>query len=143
MGRAVPVAYLAQAISSPACCGEVHPAYFVTNLETFGEARRYNSCLHRKIAVDARGEIRNCPSLPRSFGNVRDTSLHSALAHRDFAALWSINKDQIEVCKDCEFRYICIDCRAYLTDDRDLYSKPVKCGYDPYAAEWNPRKERS
>ena len=138
MGRSVSVTYILQAIDSPACCGVVHPRYFATNVETFTEARRFNSCLHRKIAIDARGEIRNCPSLPKSYGNIRDTSLHSALAQRDFTALWAINKDQIEVCKDCEFRYICVDCRAYLTDANDLYSKPAKCGYDPYSAEWHP-----
>ncbi|MFL6195081.1 MAG: grasp-with-spasm system SPASM domain peptide maturase [Thermoanaerobaculia bacterium] len=125
-----------RAVDSPSCCGKVHPALFAVDLETFAEARAFNSCLNRKVSVDARGEIRNCPSMARSFGNARDTSLHEALAHRDFAALWSINKDQIAVCKDCEFRYICVDCRAYLLDESDLYSKPSKCAYDPYTAQW-------
>jgi SPASM domain peptide maturase of grasp-with-spasm system len=131
-----------EVIDSPSCCGKVHPGYFVVNLETFAEAQRHNTCLNRKLSVDARGEIRNCPSLPRSFGNVRETSLHAALAHRDFAALWSINKDQIDVCRDCEFRYVCTDCRAYIQDERDLYSKPSKCAYDPYTAEWHSSAER-
>jgi SPASM domain peptide maturase of grasp-with-spasm system len=131
-----------EAVSSPSCCGKVHPGYFAVNLETFAEAQRHNTCLNRKISVDARGEIRNCPSLPRSFGNARETSLHGALAHRDFAALWTINKDQIDVCKDCEFRYVCVDCRAYIQDGRDLYSKPSKCAYDPYTAEWRSSAER-
>jgi SPASM domain peptide maturase of grasp-with-spasm system len=134
----VAVGYVQQAIDSPACCGQIGPRHFVVNIDAWSEAQRHNSCLNCKIAIDARGEIRNCPSLPRSYGNIRDTSLHSALAQRDFTALWSINKDQIEVCKDCEFRYICIDCRAYLTGDHDRYSKPAKCGYDPYTAVWHP-----
>lgn len=131
-----------EVIDSPRCCGRVHPGYFVVNLETFAEAQRHNTCLNRKISVDARGEIRNCPSMARSFGNTRETSLHAALAHRDFASLWEINKDRIAVCKDCEFRYICTDCRAYLQDGRDLYSKPSKCTYDPYTAEWLSSAER-
>jgi hypothetical protein len=50
------------------------------------------------------------------------------------------------VCKDCEFRYICTDCRAYLEDPYNEYSKPLKCGYDPYTGEWsewstNPLKQ--
>jgi SPASM domain peptide maturase of grasp-with-spasm system len=134
----VTVAYRREVIDSPRCCGQIHPGYFVPNLETFLEAQKHNTCLNRKISIDARGEIRNCPSLPRSFGNARQVSLHSALAQRDFTALWTINKDQIAVCKDCEFRYICTDCRAYLTDASDLYSKPSKCTYDPYTAEWQP-----
>ncbi len=136
------VEYRTEVIDSPGCCGKIHPGYFVVDLETFAEGQRQNTCLNRKISVDARGEIRNCPSMARSFGNLRDTSLHSALAHRDFAALWSINKDQIDICKDCEFRYVCTDCRAYLQDAADLYSKPSKCSYDPYTAEWQTSAEQ-
>jgi SPASM domain peptide maturase of grasp-with-spasm system len=130
------IAYVREVVGSPSCCGCVHPSYFAPNLETFLEAQRHNTCLNRKVSVDARGEIRNCPSLGVSYGNVRDVSLHSAVARRDFRDLWEINKDQIEVCKDCEFRYVCVDCRAYLSRPEDRYSKPAKCGYDPYAAQW-------
>jgi SPASM domain peptide maturase of grasp-with-spasm system len=134
--QGVEIDYRREVVGSPACCGCVHPSYFAPNLETFLEAQRHNTCLNRKVAVDARGEIRNCPSLGVSYGNVRDVSLHSAVARRDFREMWEINKDQIEVCKDCEFRYICIDCRAYLSRQEDRYSKPAKCGYDPYTARW-------
>jgi len=134
--------YRRAVVDSPSCCGQIHPGYFTVDLETFAEAQKYNTCLNRKLSIDARGEIRNCPSLPRSFGNAREVSLHSALAERDFTALWAINKDQIAVCKDCEFRYVCTDCRAYLTAADDLYSKPSKCTYDPYTAEWQPPAER-
>jgi SPASM domain peptide maturase of grasp-with-spasm system len=137
----VPVAYRTEVVDSPRCCGKIHPGYFAVDLETFAEGQKHNTCLNRKISVDARGEIKNCPSMARSFGNVREASLHSALAQRDFAALWSINKDQIAICKDCELRYICTDCRAYLQDAADLYSKPSKCAYDPYTAEWRPPAE--
>lgn len=125
-----------QAVDSPACCGQVHPSYFAINIGHFTEGQKHNTCLNRKISIDARGEIRNCPSLPRSYGNAAEVSLHSALAQRDFTALWTVNKDQIEICKDCELRYICTDCRAYIQNPGDLYSKPSKCRYDPYTATW-------
>ncbi|MNL67068.1 hypothetical protein D3C87_1916250 [compost metagenome] len=31
---------------------------------------------------------------------------------------------------------MCTDCRAYVEDPKDIYSKPLKCGYDPYTNEW-------
>lgn len=136
-GGGIEIAYRREAVGSPACCGRVHPSYFAPNLETFLEAQRHNTCLNRKVAVDARGEIRNCPSLAASFGNVREVSLHSAVARRDFRELWEVNKDQIDVCRDCEFRYVCVDCRAYLSRPEDRYSKPARCGYDPYTARWH------
>ncbi len=133
----VEVSFRRAAVTGPASCGCVHPSHFAPNLETFLEAQKHNTCLNRKVSVDARGEIRNCPSLAVSYGNVRDVSLHSAVARRDFRELWEINKDQIEVCKDCEFRYVCVDCRAYLSRPEDRYAKPAKCGYDPYTATWS------
>ena len=114
----------------------MHPGYFFTNLSLFSEAQSFNSCLNRKISVDEYGEIRNCPSMPRSYGHVSDTSLHSALAHSGFREVWEVNKDQVEVCRDCEFRYICTDCRAYITEPANRFSKPSKCTYDPYTARW-------
>ena len=86
--------------------------------------------------------------MKRSFGNIKNITLEEALSHPDFKKLWNINKDQIEVCKDCEFRYICTDCRAYLEDPENIYSKPLKCGYNPYTCEWeewstNPLKQKA
>jgi SPASM domain peptide maturase of grasp-with-spasm system len=129
--------YTTQEIDSASHCGEISPYYFSTNIETFTEAQKFNTCLNKKISVDVNGDIKNCPSMNTSFGNVRDTSLHEALVAKDFKSLWEINKDQIEICKDCEFRYICTDCRAFITKPDDRYSKPSKCTYDPYTAKWN------
>ncbi len=86
--------------------------------------------------------------MPQSFGNINNTSLEEALNHKDFATYWNITKDQITVCKDCEFRYSCTDCRAYLENPEDQYSKPLKCGYDPYTNTWeewstNPLKQKA
>ena len=61
-------------------------------------------------------------------------TLSEALGHPEFKNYWTINKNQIKVCKDCEFRLICIDCRVFVDDDTDIYSKPKKCKYDPYQA---------
>ena len=85
--------------------------------------------------------------MPESFGNIKDTTLEQALNHPNFKKYWNITKDQTEVCKDCEFRHICTDCRAYIEKPEDQYSKPLKCGYNPYTNEWgewstNPLKQK-
>ncbi|MEN2435778.1 grasp-with-spasm system SPASM domain peptide maturase [Weeksellaceae bacterium A-14] len=134
-------------------CGKVDLKYFNTNLPKVLEAINHNSCLHKKIAIDIDGNIRNCPSMPQSFGNIKDSTLEEALNHKDFKKYWNLTKDNIEVCKDCEFRYICTDCRAYTErthkNEQGLdNSKPLKCGYNPYTAKWeewskNPLKEKA
>ncbi len=135
-------------ITSFKSCGVVDMKYFNINLPKVLEAINNNSCLNMKMAIDINGNIKNCPSMPESFGNIKDTMLEEALNKPGFKKYWNITKDQIEVCKDCEFRYICTDCRAYRKNPENIYSKPLKCGYNPYKAKWaewskNPLKQKA
>lgn len=123
------------------CCGKIDSKYFSPNIQMFTESINYNSCLHKKVSIDSEGNIKNCPSTPQIFGNIKNASLEKALHHPDFKKYWNLTKDHIEVCKDCEFRYICTDCRAYaeMTHENAQgldVSKPLKCGYNPYTGEW-------
>lgn len=127
-------------------CGIIKQDYFSPAIKMFSESQHYNTCLNQKVAIDVNGDIKNCPSMSQSFGNIENTTLKDSLQHNDFKKNWSIIKDQITSCKDCEFRYICTDCRAYVEDPDDNYSKPLKCGYDPNTNEWsewskNPLKQ--
>ncbi|MCU0448008.1 MAG: grasp-with-spasm system SPASM domain peptide maturase [Microscillaceae bacterium] len=130
------VLYVSQVIDSSVHCGIISPSYFSINIKTFTEAQQHNSCLNRKISIDVGGEIKNCPSMTKSYGNIQDTTLAQVLENQDFKKVWTIHKNQIEVCKDCEFRYICTDCRAYISEPENQYSKPAKCNYNPYTATW-------
>lgn len=142
------IIFIQENINSKSHCGSISPHFFSSNIFHFTEAQNYNTCLNRKISIDIDGSIKNCPSMPQSYGNIKDTTLEEALKHPDFKKHWNINKDKIHVCKDCEFRYICTDCRAYVEDPEDIYSKPLKCGYNPYTGEWsewstNPLKQNA
>ena len=125
-----------QVIDNQSHCGIISPDYFSINIQTFTESQKHNTCLNRKISIDVNGEIKNCPSMTKSYGNIKDTTLNEAIEKPGFKDMWFIHKDQIEVCKDCEFRHICTDCRAYIKDPNNIYSKPAKCSYDPYTATW-------
>jgi SPASM domain peptide maturase of grasp-with-spasm system len=129
-------------------CGNISPIYFSVNITTYTESLNYNSCLNCKIAIKENGDIKQCPSIKKAYGNISNTSLEYVVAKKNFTRLGSIRKDQIKVCKDCEFRHICTDCRAYVEDSEDEYSKPLKCGYDPYTGKWeewstNPLKQKA
>jgi SPASM domain peptide maturase of grasp-with-spasm system len=118
-------------------CGLICQEYFSPNLITYFESKKHNSCLNQKIAIDRNGNIKNCLSLNETFGNVGHSSLSQALNSKGFKKYWNITKDSINVCKNCEFRYVCTDCRAFLEDPEDILSKPLKCGYDPRSGQWN------
>jgi len=131
------VFYIENVIKSELCCGIISSSYFTVNVKTFTESLRFNSCLNRKVSIDKEGNIKNCPSMRKSFGSIEDTNLVDVIEKPEFTSSWNINKDKILVCKDCEYRYICTDCRAYVEDPSDLHSKPLKCGYNPYTGDWN------
>ncbi|HCA09960.1 grasp-with-spasm system SPASM domain peptide maturase [Chryseobacterium sp.] len=129
-------------------CGIVDSSLFSINVSTYNESLTYNSCLNRKISIDTEGNIKNCPSMKENFGNIKNSSLQEALNHPAFKKYWNIAKDEIVKCKDCEFRHICTDCRAYIDDPDNIYSAPLKCGYNPHTCEWedwstNPLKEKA
>ncbi len=130
------ITFTKKEISSDKCCGFISTESFTINLPFFLEGRKNNSCLNRKISIDQHGNIKNCPSLSKSFGNIIKNKLEDVLLKEGFKEYWGINKEKINICKDCEFRYICSDCRAFLENPNDAYSKPLKCGYDPYKGIW-------
>ncbi|MDD4235389.1 MAG: grasp-with-spasm system SPASM domain peptide maturase [Bacteroidales bacterium] len=113
------------------CCGIVSANYFNLRLEHFLESQYFNTCLNRKVSIDKKGQIKNCPAMKNSFGHISNTSVIDVIKLEEFQAVWKIKKDSIKICKDCEFRYICTDCRAFLESDIST-SKPHKCKYNPY-----------
>jgi SPASM domain peptide maturase of grasp-with-spasm system len=136
----VPVFLSQEVIQNHNHCGYISPTYFDVNIDMYMESQQFNSCLNRKISIDTEGNIKNCPSMKKSFGNIQNTTLKEAIGIQGFKDTWSINKNQIEVCKDCEFRYMCTDCRAFIQDSINIYSQPAKCGYNPYIGLWKGEK---
>lgn len=142
----VPVIFTTEIITSEKHCGVFDLRYFTSNQPHFLEALQHNTCLNRKIAVDKDGYIRNCPAMLPHYGHIRDTSIKEVLLKEEFRRHWHTRKDAISTCRDCEYRYVCTDCRAYLEEPANEYSKPLKCGYNPYTATWsdwaeNPLKQ--
>lgn len=134
--RGAGIFFICDEIPSHKLCGVIDPSYFSINIETFTESQAHNSCLNRKISIDMFGYIKNCPSMDQSYGHIKNTKLKDVLEKPEFRKYWTIHKDEVLTCKDCEFRHICTDCRAYVENPEDIYSKPLKCGYNPYNNQW-------
>jgi SPASM domain peptide maturase of grasp-with-spasm system len=146
MGR---IYFIKEKILSAKSCGQINPMSFsYETIHDFFENKNFNGCLNKKISIDKNGDIKNCPSFTTNYGNVENVSLKMVVENKKFQTYSSITKDQISICKNCEFRYICTDCRAYIEDPNDLYSKPLKCGYNPNTNKWenwskNPLKQKT
>lgn len=111
-------------------CGVVNPWYMLPKTELYLESLNYNTCLNGKISIDKRGNIKNCPSMYNSWGKFGSVTLMEVVNNNKFQELWHIKKDDIKICKQCELRHMCQDCRAYITNPNDIYSKPLKCKYN-------------
>lgn len=120
-------------------CGTVSPSYFSTCIPFYTEGLCHNTCLNRKVFIGRDGGIRNCPAMPTNFGKVQEAGLKQAITSEGFKKYWYIPKDKVDVCKDCEFRHLCQDCRVFIKDPSNAYSQPSKCPYNPYIAkfEWD------
>ena len=133
------VKYVTDVIRSEQDCGAIRPSNLTApSISTYAANRVCNGCLAGKISVDKGGAIRNCPSMQDSFGHVGLRSLNDVVKDSVFRSLWAVNKDEVEVCRDCEYRYACSDCRAYTVPVSKLgcHGKPLKCSYDPYLGKW-------
>ena len=131
------ISYTQQVISGSNHCGFISPGYFVVNTSLFTESQNFNNCLYKKIGVDVEGNIKNCPSTSTIYGHISNHSIKEISLNMEFQKIGAIHKDQIKVCQDCEFRYICTDCRAFLKKDDEFTAKPARCGYNPYKGSWN------
>lgn len=116
-------------------CGNISPHYFGCNVDFFKKALVSNSCLEGKVGIDVNGNIKNCPSQIANYGNIKKDKISEVVTQPNYLNQGKIKKDDIEVCRDCEYRYICLDCRAYTVEGKSN-SKPSKCNYNPYTGIW-------
>lgn len=124
-------------ITSPGCCGYVSEKLMVCNLELFSEAQNHNTCLNKKMSINVNGIVKNCNAMQENFGHYEQIDIKKMiLENKRYTKLWKTCKDDIDICKDCEFRYVCVDCRANIKDANNALSKPSRCCYDPYTAKW-------
>lgn len=113
---------------------------FRTTMHDFFNAMFWNSCWAGKVAVTANGNVIPC-IFARDFvvGSIKEQGLSSILRSDALMSYWKITKDHISVCKDCEYRYACHDCRPLaISDSGNLLDKGSFCTYNPYDGVWNP-----
>jgi radical SAM protein with 4Fe4S-binding SPASM domain len=101
--------------------------------------QHFNPCLGQQVSVDCDGEIKTCLWARDVLGNIFKDNLMDMIMSESFDYYWELTKDKIEICKDCEFRYACLDCRVSGTTADGNYSitgKPSYCNYNPYTGEY-------
>ena len=94
-----------------------------------------HNCFAYKFYIDAQLNVYPCVMERRiSYGNLRNYDLITIL--KENLKYVNFTKDNIDGCKECEFRYCCFDCRPDSLLN-DFKAKPWYCAYNPKKGEWN------
>lgn len=116
---------------------------FKTSYAEFYRFGQRNSCFDGKLAITASGDVIPCIFARRAVcGNLRKDSYADILTR--LREEWRITKDRVEVCRDCEYRYACHDCRPTAEGvTGNKFSKHLRCTYDPYSGVWGSVAEQT
>lgn len=114
---------------------------FQASPEFFKLSTEGNNCLSGKITITDNGNILPCIfSREQIVGNARAQTLDKILEGR-IQRVWGTTKDNVLVCQDCEYRYVCFDCRPLsegsACGNGEYLSAPYpRCTYNPYEGVW-------
>jgi radical SAM protein with 4Fe4S-binding SPASM domain len=120
------------------CMVRSKPAFLPMRQE-YCSNQHWNSCWFGKAAITSQGDVLPCVfSREQVAGNLHGHSLASILQD-GMLPYWQLTRDKVSICRDCEYRYICRDCRPWAYGyTGNLYAKSPTCTYDPYTGEWGP-----
>jgi SPASM domain peptide maturase of grasp-with-spasm system len=104
----------------------VNPNNFIVNMELFCESQNYNTYYNRKLIITDKINI----------NTEFQVSFSSEIKEHLQNKFMNVNKNMIEICKDCEFRYMCIDKRTPHYNKIRGWHFETECNYNPYKAEW-------
>ena len=119
---------------------DVYPSLSLNNLNLnmVTEAVCYNLYYNKKIYIDSDLYISNTVQFENKF-SLKQESINTIIKKKSFNYLWETNKDKVDICKDCEFRYVCIDSRIPILI-KNLWYYESKCKYNPYIALWEEQE---
>jgi len=116
---------------------------FKASKEKIAHFRSGNPCLLGKLAITEFGDILPCIfAREHRIGNYAGLdSLCEVINSPRLQKIWHMTKDDVYVCRDCEYRYVCFDCRPLaekVANGRsDFQSAPYpRCTYNPYTGQW-------
>lgn len=113
---------------------------FPITMELFTESQFHHTYFNRKLFISSEGEIKNAPECKEIFGNINSLKNNSELINvvkkPEFQKIWFVRKDICDVCKECEFRYMCVDNRIPKINKNENIFFENECNYNSSTMEW-------
>ena len=112
---------------------QLNGLYLHVDRKFFNMARHWNTCWGGELAVTSTGDVLPCIfARDQIMGNVYCQGLQDIIRGKA-RKYWNFTPDKIAKCRDCEYRFACIDCRVLsMKAGEGFYGKPQRCDYDPY-----------
>jgi len=128
------IVYYSRSVSYDEC--SVNVQSLIVNMSLYTESLHYNTFYNRKLSIDKNGNIKNYLTQKESFGNIFSDKIEDVILKKSFQKVWKVKKDLIDVCKECEFRYMCVDSRFPLLRHKGSFYHSKECSYNPYICKW-------
>jgi len=119
----------------------ISPSYFNCNVSTFAESQHHNIYYNSKIIIDENNYVINNVQSRNRIALFEPHKLHEILYLLKAENLWDLPKDQIDVCKTCEFRYMCSDMCQIIKRTDGSFFRSKECLYNPFIAKWSFEKD--
>jgi hypothetical protein len=107
----------------------IRPEQFYPEIELYKESLVQNTFYHGKLLIDT------------EFTNYSDITFTKKTSASDNAFLSNVRKDEVDVCRQCEFRYMCIDSSIILKRKNGTFYRENPCEYNPFIAKWVYEKD--
>jgi hypothetical protein len=109
---------------------------FNPNINQLIESELFNTFLNKKIFVSNEGQLKLSEDFSYIFGSIQNKDVDSYFLENLFI-YWELTKSKIDICKDCEFRRICIDFREpFKRNSNSSWYNKHECGYNPFICKW-------
>ncbi len=103
-----------------------------------------NHCWFSKIAVTENGDVLPCPLARKEIiANLHSDNFWEIVEKENLSSYWDMSRENVEICKDCEYRFFCRDCRPLeksTSKSNKLNQRTSYCLYNPYTGEWGNKK---
>lgn len=113
------------------------PNFHITK-KTFLNNQIRNTCWYGKISILENGDVVPC-EFERTivYGNICNNSIAEILNSASTKTYWFFDISKINICKDCEYRFACKDCRPLgKAVCGNISTRNPRCHYNVYEGIW-------
>jgi SPASM domain peptide maturase of grasp-with-spasm system len=128
------------------CYNKRHPFYsnssrvsegtFDVNYLLYYEALKFNTYLYKKIFINDKNEINLHPLYKGNFGTLKEENIKLFLNNKTVNRYWHTRKDTIDICCQCEYKYMCVDSRFPIRTNNRKWKFTEECNYNPTTSKW-------